>query len=241
MYPASPEPTLHGQRPQGAGGGPPGDTSPAMGAGASELRELHVRPGRWADPAPDHLALTSVHSASQMQPALPHPPPVGSQPTPQAKCPSLPATTPRARVHLLAVLSDLSLLPFVAGGPLKTSGGQRVTAHPQRPRQRPAWPSAQVGKLRPGQEGQGLPVLVATPVPSSYHCGMGDGDRVWPPGWAGSQPSFLLAKTRADFLDPVSPPHLPSRSRHPRWTRLFPPVGCGGGLGSQSPCGRCSP
>lgn len=150
--------------------GPPGDLSSHQW-GRLSSGSFRGRPGRWGSvqrPCPESLGsdqpgpteeVCRVHPRCSQHP-LTHPPPVGPQPPPR-RPPPLPATAAQAgspalaHIHLLAVLADLSLLPFVAGGPLKANGGRGVTAHPSSLEQRPAWLPAPVGKLRSGLEGQG--------------------------------------------------------------------------------------
>lgn len=127
----------------GAGQEPPGDTSPSTWGRGRLSSGNHVRlgrqgcvPGPWpSSPGSDQLgptqALYTVHPRCS-QYSLPHPhhPWGPAQTAAPAEHPSLQPPPPRALIHLLAVLADLSLLAFVAGGSLKASGGRQVTAHP---------------------------------------------------------------------------------------------------------------
>ena len=113
---------------------------------------LCVRPGGGGlcrDPAPNHRALAGrprmggwgVHRSRSVR--VPPPARLGSSqhlsliptphpnPTPTPVPPHPPAGFhPTAGLHLFAILADFSGLPFVAGGSLKDSSEQTVTAPP---------------------------------------------------------------------------------------------------------------
>ena len=204
------------------------------------------------DPAPNHPALRARHPQPCQSPSPGAPKRLCLPATPRG------ATQPPAasRLHLLAILADFSLLPFVAGGSLKDSGGWTVADPTSSPEpikaclaHQPSWGNrGPVGRSRAGP-GKGVGGLrpafphalsQCPPSPQRVTGVKGDRDRARSPSRAGaSPPCFPQQSCNQGRLSGRPPPPGPPPTWGPR--RLLRGVKVSWGLSQPSVAAHLEP